>query len=117
MRLGGAWLGWSGLMGWMRLPVPAAEEHLGDRLAKTVEGVQPRLSRRRRDTATRDLDTFPSARPAAGGRPSPSPSPASCRRSDADVLSRATLMGDGHAGVLARKGRDGEAEGKSEMPV
>lgn len=124
MRLGGAWLGWSGLIGWMRLPVPAAEGHLGDRLAKTADGVQLRLSRRRRDTPTPDLDAFPWA--AGGGAaaaeaaavacgPSPSPSRASCRLSDAETLSKATLMGEGQAVLLlARKGREA---GKSELPV
>lgn len=118
MRLGGAWLGWSGLMGWMRLLVPAAEWHLGDKLANMVVGVQPRFSRRRRDRATRDLDAFPPTVAGAAGFPSPSPSLASTRLSEADVLSKATLMGDGQTGVWSRKGREGEAlaEGKSEMP-
>lgn len=118
-RLAGAWLGWSGLMGWMR--VPAAEGHLGERLAKTVDGVQLRLSRRRRDTPTPDLGTVlwaAGGRAAAARGPSPSPSRASSRRSDAETLSRATLMGEGQAVLLlARKGREGEPEGKSELPV
>ncbi len=81
-----------------------------------VEGVQPRFSRRRRDRAMRDLDMFPLLRPPAAGFPSPSVG--STRRSEPDVLSKATLIGDGQAGVWARKGREGEAlaEGKSEMP-
>lgn len=99
----------------MRLLVPAAAWHFGDKLANILEGAQPRLSRRRRDTAMRDLDMFTPG--GAAGFPSPSPSPASTRRSETDVLSKATLMGDGQAGVCARKGREGEAEGKSEMPV
>lgn len=105
-------------MGWMRLLVPAAEWHLGDKLANMVVGVQPRLSRRRRDRATRDLDAFPPTVAGAAGFPSPSPSLASTRLSEADVLSKATLMGDGQTGVWSRKGREGEAlaEGKSEMP-
>lgn len=100
----------------MRLLVPAAEWHLGDKLANMVEGVQPRFSRRRRDRAIRDLDTFPPAGPGAPGVPSPAPSQASTRRSEVEVLSKATLMGD--AGVWVRKGREGEslAEGESRMP-
>lgn len=109
----------------MRLPVPAAEGHLGDRLAKTADGVQPRLSRRRKDTPTPDLETFPwlaEGRAAAVAKaawvPWLSPSRASSRRSDAETLSSATLMGEGQAVLLlARKGRDGEAEGKSELPA
>lgn len=102
----------------MRLLVPAAEWHFGDKLANMVEGVQPRFSSRRRDRAMRDLDTFPPAGTRAAGFPSTSPSVASARRSEAEVLSKATLMGDGQAVVWARKGREGEAlaEGKSEMP-
>lgn len=102
----------------MRLLVPAAEWHLGDRLANMAEGVHPRFSRRRRERAMRDLDTFPPTGGRASGFPSPSPSPASIRRSEAEVLSKATLMGDGQAGVWARKGREGEAlaEGESVMP-
>lgn len=105
----------------MRLPVPVADGHLGDRLAKTADGEQPRLSRRRRDTPTPDLDTFPwlaEGRVAAAWVPSLSPSRVSSRRSDADTLSRARLMGEGQAVLLlARKGREGEADGKSELPV
>lgn len=109
----------------MRLPVPVADGHLGDRLAKTADGVQPRLRKRRKDTPTPDLDTFPwlaEGRAAAVADavwvPSPSPSRASSRRSDAETLSRARLMGEGQAVLLlARKGREGEAEGKSELPV
>lgn len=102
----------------MRLLVPAAGLHLGDKLANIEEGVQPRLSRRRRDRAMRDLDTFPPADARASGFPSLSPSLASARRSEAEVLSKATLMGDGQAGVWAKKGREGEAlaEGGSVMP-
>lgn len=83
-----------------------------------VEGVQPRFSRRRRDRAMRDLGTFPPFPPPAAGFPLPSPSPASTLRSEPEVLSKATLIGDGHTGVRARKGIEGEAvaEGKSEMP-
>lgn len=102
----------------MRLLVPAEEWHLGEKLANMVEGVQPRFRRRRRDRAIRDLDTFPPAGALASGFPSLSPSLASARRSEAEVLSKAMLMGDGQAGACARKGREGEAlaEGKSEMP-
>ena len=99
---------------------------MGDKLANMVAGAQPLFSRRRRDRAMRDLDTFPPAgarAAAAEGFPSPPaspspPPPASARRSEAEVLSKATLMGDGHAGVWARKGRQGEAlaAGKSVMP-
>lgn len=80
--------------------------------------MQPRFSRRRRDRAMRDLETLPPTGPRAARFPSPSPSLASTRRSEAEVLSKATLMGEGQAGVWARKGREGEAvaEGKSEMP-
>lgn len=118
IRLGGAWLGCSGVIGWMRVLVPAAEWHLGDKLANMVDGVQPRFSRRRRESAMRDLDTFPAAGTRASGLPSLSPSLASTRRSEAEVLSKATLMGDGQAGVWARKGREGEAfaGGESVMP-
>lgn len=118
IRLGGAWLGWSGLMGWMRLLVPAAEWYLGDRLANMVEGVQPRFSRRRSERGMQDLDTLPAAGARASGIPAAPPSPASARRSEAEVLSKATLMGDGQAGEWARKGREGEAlaEGKSLIP-
>ena len=83
-----------------------------------VEGVQPRFSRRRSERAMRDLGAFPPAGARASRFPSPSPSLASARRSEAEVLSKATLMGDGQAGVWARKGRDDEAlaEGESVMP-
>lgn len=102
----------------MRLLVPAAEWHLGDKLANMVAGVQPLFSRRRSDRAMRDLDTLPPMGARASGFPSPSPSLASTRRSDAEVLSKATLMGEGQAGVWARKGREGEAlaEGGSVKP-
>lgn len=83
----------------MRLLVPAAEWHLGDRLANMVEGVHPRFSKRRRERVMRDLDTFPPEGGLVSGFPSRSPSPASTRRSEAEVLSKATLMGDGQAGV------------------
>lgn len=109
----------------MRLPVPVADGHLGDRLAKTADGMQPRLSKRRSDTPTPDLDTFPwlaEGRAAAAAKtawvPSLSPSRASSRRSDAETLSRARLMGEGQAVLLlARKGSEEEAVGKSELPV
>lgn len=107
--LEGAWLGSSGLMGWMRLLVPAAAWHLGDKLANMAEGLQPRFSRRRRDEATRDLGAFPPAGAGASEFLSPSPSLVSGRRSETEVLSNATLMGDGQAGERVRKGRGEEA--------
>lgn len=101
----------------MRLLVVAAVWHLGDRLANMAEGLHPLFSSRRSDRAIRDLDKFP----PSGTRTSalPSPSLASSRRSEAEVLSRATLIGDGQTGVCARKGREGEAvrEGGSGIPV
>lgn len=102
----------------MRLLVPAAEWHFGDRLANMVEGAQPRFSRRLRERAIRDLDAFPPAGTRTSGFPSRSTSPASARRSEAEVLSKATLMGDGQAGVCARKEREDEAlaEGESVRP-
>lgn len=86
---------------------------MGDRLANMVDGAQPRLSRRLRDSATRDLD----GGPGAGGSLLASPSPPSARRSEVDVLSNATLMGDGQTGAGTVKEREGEAEGRSERPV
>lgn len=100
----------------MRLLVVAAVWHLGDRLANMAEGLQPLFSRRRNDRAIRDLDKLPPS--GACTSVFPSPSLASRRRSDAEVLSKATLMGDGQTGVWARKGREGEAvaEGGSGIP-
>lgn len=102
----------------MRPLVPVAEWHLGDQLANMEAGAQPRFSRRRRDRATRDVVAFPAAGAWAPGGPSPSPSLASARRSEAEVLSNATLMGDGQEGVWGGKGRGGEASavGKSVRP-
>jgi len=90
----------------------------GDKLANMAEGLQPRFSRRRRDKAIRDFDVFPPTGPRVSEFPLPSPSVASDRRSEAEVLSKATLMGDGQAGVWARKRREGEAlaEGGSVTP-
>ena len=98
----------------MRLLAPAAEWYLGDKLANTVEGVHPRFSRRRRDRGIRDLDEPPPEGAWASGSPPLSPSLASARRSEAEVLSKATLMGDGQAGVWARKGKEGEASAGGE---
>lgn len=81
---------------------------MGDKLANTAAGAQLLFSSRRSDRATRDLG----ARPAAGARASGFPSP------EAEVLSKATLMGDGQTGLWARKGREGDAfaEGESATP-
>lgn len=86
---------------------------MGDKLANMVDGGQPRRSRRLRDSATRDLDTGPGAE----GSLLASPSHASARRSEVDVLSKATLMGDGQTGAEAAKDREGEAQGRSGRPV
>ena len=122
MRLGGAWVGRSVLIGCTRLLMLAGAGHLGERLANTVEGAQPLFSRRPSDRATRVFD------PAAPPPPAPSPSalyspPPSLAalpplRSEAGVLSMATLMGEGQVGEWLRKGSGGEAleEGGSVMP-
>lgn len=83
-----------------------------------AEGAQPRFNRRLRERAILDLGTFPPAGTRVSGFLSCSPSPASTRRSEAEVLSRAKLMGDGQAGVWARKEREEEtlAEEESVMP-
>lgn len=80
---------------------------MGDKLANTEEGAQPRLSRRLRDSGTREPDTFPSSGPGAGG---PLPS-------EVDVLSKATLMGDGQTPAVDGKERQGEAQGRSGIPA
>lgn len=100
----------------MRLLVVAVVWHLGDRLANMAEGLQPLFSSRRSDRAIRDLDKFPPSGAQASMLPSPSLD--SSRRSDAEVLSKATLMGDGQTGVWVWNRREGEAvtEGGSGIP-
>ena len=95
MRRGGAWLGRAVLIGWTRLVIPAGAGHLGDRLANTVDGVQPRRSKRPNERATRVRDKPPTP----PGLASPSASPSACLRSGPGVLSMATLIGEGQAGV------------------
>lgn len=90
---------------------------MGDKLANILAGLQPLFSRRRNDRGIRDLVTFAHTEAGACRFPSP-PSEGSTRRSEAEVLSKATLMGDGQAGLWVRNGRVGEvlAEGGSVMP-
>ena len=122
MRLGGAGAGGSVPIGCTRLLMLAGAGHLGERLANTVEGPQPLLSRRPRDRATRDFDPAapppPAPSPSAPCSPPPSLAAAPPLRSEAGVLSMATLMGEGQAGEWLRKGSGGEAlaEGGSVMP-
>lgn len=85
---------------------------MGDRLANTVEEVQPRLNRRPNERAIREREVTAVPQPSGPASPpsSPPPLPSSHLRSEAGVLSMVTLMGEGQAGVWGRrKGKGGEA--------
>lgn len=107
------------------LPPPEATPHFGDRLAKTDGALHPLRRSLLRDRAMRDLgagvwfsssDTDASAMEGKCEEDGP-PLPSNLR-SEAGVLSMATLMGDGQAALLGSVMRPGEVvDCASQKPV